>query len=88
MQKNSDSLAVRLRAIRLELFGELGIKTLAQAMAIPDRTWDNYELGVTIPGDLMLRFLELTGANPHWLLTGEGDRYRDRPADKSRLASP
>jgi hypothetical protein len=26
----------------------------------------------------MLHFVELTHANPHWLLTGSGDKYHDR----------
>jgi hypothetical protein len=32
-------------------------------------------MGATIPGEVMLRFLEVTKANPHWLHTGDGQRY-------------
>ncbi len=70
------ALAGRLREVRLELYGEHGGPLLAQELAIPFRTWWNYERGCTIPGETILRFITLTGTEPHWLLTGEGDRYR------------
>ena len=38
----------------------------------------NYEAGCTIPAPVILQFIELTGAHPHWLLTGEGPRFLDR----------
>jgi hypothetical protein len=69
------SLARRIREIRIELFGEHGGPLLARALRIPFRTWFAYEAGRTIPAKDMLRFLILTHADPHWLLTGEGDRY-------------
>ena len=33
------------------------------------------EAGETIPALIILRFIEVTSAHPHWLLTGEGCRY-------------
>jgi hypothetical protein len=45
-------------------------------LGIPIRTWYNYESGVTVPGEVILRFVELTGVDPNWLLHGEGPRYR------------
>jgi hypothetical protein len=48
---------------------------------LPTRTWLNYERGVTIPGEVLLRFIDLTSAEPRWLLTGQGPRYRSRPSD-------
>ena len=71
-------LAVRLREIRLELYGEHGGPILAQELGIAFRTWHSYERGAAIPGPLILRFLEITEAHPHWLITGEGDKYRPR----------
>ena len=50
----------------------------ATALGLPEATWLNYERGVTMPAVILLEFLELTGASPHWLLTGEGDRRPDR----------
>jgi hypothetical protein len=45
-------------------------------LGLPVRTWLNYEAGVTIPGEVLLRFIDAAGVDAHWLLTGEGSRYR------------
>ena len=69
-------LARRMREIRLEVYGEHGSASLAQALEVPARTWLHYESGINIPGLVLLRFLEVTGVEPGWLLTGEGVKYR------------
>jgi hypothetical protein len=69
-------LARRIREIRRDLYGESGASMLAEQLAVPARTWVNYESGIVIPATVILHFLEVTEANPGWLLTGEGDRYR------------
>jgi hypothetical protein len=66
------AIAARLRLVRTEVYGESGGPRLAAQMGLPSRTWINYESGVTIPGYDMLRFLELTGTSPTWLLHGAG----------------
>ena len=71
------SLAQRVREIREDLFGEAG-GALADALGLPHATWHNFESGVTIPAPVILHFIDVTGAEPHWLRTGEGDKYRDR----------
>ena len=71
-------LAERIREIRIDLYGKNGGPLLAEALKIPFRTLHNYESGCTIPAQTILRFIELTGADPHWLLTGHGDRFLDR----------
>jgi hypothetical protein len=38
----------------------------------------NYEAGVTIPALVILRFIVISGANPTWLLRGEGEKYTGR----------
>lgn len=68
----------RLREIREELYGERGVAALAAALDLPAATWLNFERGVMMPADVMLEFLVLTGADPNWLLTGEGDRTAAR----------
>ena len=68
-------LARRIREIREELYGEHGGPLLAEALQIPFRTWHNYEAGCTIPAQSILRFIEVTKAHPHWLLTGQGEKY-------------
>lgn len=72
------TLARRLCQIRTELYGADGISALAEALGIPERTWLNYESGIALPAPLLLMVIEQTGANPHWLLTGEGERYTTR----------
>ena len=74
-------LAERLRSVRLDRFGEYGGPVLAWRLGVPARTWLNYESGVSIPGELLLAFIEVTDVEPRWLLTGLGARYRHRLGD-------
>jgi Peptidase S24-like len=79
------SLSRRLREIRQEIFGDHGGPELARRLGLPARTWYNYETGVTVPAEVLLGFIEQTGAHPIWLLTGDGPRYR-RSSDERTLA--
>jgi hypothetical protein len=78
------SISRRLRDLRQELFGEHGGPELARRLNLPARTWYNYETGVTVPAEVLLSFIDQTGANPVWLLSGEGERYR-RESDSASL---
>ena len=69
------AIADRMREIREDLFGVNGVDSLAQALNVPAATWQNYEAGVTMPGELLLAFLVVVGVDPNWLLTGEGERF-------------
>lgn len=69
------ALSRRLREIRQELFGDHGGPELARRLNLPARTWYNYETGVTVPAEILLAFIELTGASPSYLVSGEGSRY-------------
>ena len=71
-------LADRVREIRIDLYGVNGGPLLAEALQIPFRTLHNYESGCTIPAQTILRLIEVTGAHPHWLLTGRGERFLNR----------
>src|SRR5262245_3522013 len=83
------ALARRVRALRCEMYGDSGEAMPAEAMHLPVATWRNYEAGVVIPAPVILRFLELTGADPRWLLTGQGDRYLSgRATVRSRTGRP
>jgi hypothetical protein len=73
-------LAQRVREIREDLYGPHGARSLADALELPPETWANYERGVIIPAQVILVFIEITGADPHWLLTGQGERYTSRRA--------
>jgi hypothetical protein len=79
------SLSRRLREIRQEIFGDHGGPELARRLNLPARTWYNYETGVTVPAEVLLGFIEQTGANPEWLLNGEGPRFR-HSSDERRLS--
>ncbi len=76
------SLSRRLREVRQEIFGEHGGPELARRLALPARTWYNYETGVTVPAEVLLSFIEQTSVNPAWLLSGEGSKYRQASDDR------
>jgi hypothetical protein len=67
----------RLREVRQEKYGPIGAPLLAMTLGLPLRTWLNYEAGITIPGEVLLRFIEAARVDAHWLLTGEGPKYRE-----------
>jgi len=67
--------AERLRETRQDMYGEHGAQFLADALEIPLGTWVNYESGVMMPAQAVLQLIELTRINPHWLLTGQGQKY-------------
>ena len=69
------ALAARVREIRHDLYGANGGQLLAEELQLPFRTWMNYEEGCTIPAQVILRFIEVTRAQPHWLYCGEGEKY-------------
>lgn len=68
-------LADRLRTIRVEQFGEHGLATFAQLLDVPVRTWYSYEAGVTVPAEVLLKFVQLTSVEPGWLLHGREPKY-------------
>src|SRR3954454_10896470 len=73
------ALAERLSTLRLELYGERGGPEMARRLGIPVRTWYNYEGGVTVPAEVVLKIIELTSVEPAWLLHGRGPKYRQSP---------
>jgi hypothetical protein len=81
-------LAERLAALRLDLYGERGGPEMARRLGIPVRTWYNYEGGVTVPAEVILKIIELTSVEPGWLLHGEGPRLRPPRPNSAETASP
>ncbi len=75
------AVAGRLRSIRMEIYGEQSVPEFAGQVGLLPQTWENYENGVTIPGETLLRFLEVTNVEPFWLLHGEGPKYRRRTTE-------
>jgi hypothetical protein len=70
-------LGRRVREIRVALYGENGGPLLAEALQVPFPSLYDYENGCAMPAESILRFIELTRAHPHWLLTGDGERFLD-----------
>jgi hypothetical protein len=81
-------LARRLREVRMDLFGDKGATEVARALEVPSRTWYNYERGVTVPAEVLLRFIALTRVEPQWLLDGQGEKYRGEPQGSVGDRSP
>jgi hypothetical protein len=75
VHQRSANLAHRVREVREDLYGEYGAQFLADALELPLRTWANYERGVMIPAQIILRLIDATGVSPSWLLTGRGPKY-------------
>src|SRR5690348_7570315 len=68
-------LGARLRSVRVERCGEDGLPALGARLGVPAETWRRYERGATVPAEVLLAFVELTGASIDWLLSGVGPRY-------------
>lgn len=66
----------RLRVLRIELAGEQDYAVFTKRMGIPLRSWYQYEHGVSIPADVILRVIEGTSVEPMWLLHGREPRFR------------
>ena len=77
-------LAERLREIREDLYGEDETQLFADALEIPLQTWLNYESGVVAPASVVLQLLVVAHVNPHWLLTGQGEKYDHRSAEQRK----
>jgi hypothetical protein len=80
------TLSERLAALRAEIFGDRGGPELARRLGLPIRTWYNYEAGVTVPAEVILKIIELTAVEPMWLLHGRSPKYR-RGGHESRSES-
>ena len=74
-QSVKSALAARVRQVREELYGRAWRADPGRSTANPVPHVAEYESGGTIPAMVILRFIEVTEAHPHWLLTGEGRRY-------------
>jgi hypothetical protein len=62
---------------------------LARQLGLPVRTWYNYESGVTVPAEVILRIIELTSVEPMWLLHGQGPKFRPAsPERREAFAGP
>jgi phage repressor protein C with HTH and peptisase S24 domain len=65
---------MRLKAARLSLHREQ--KEMAEILGISFRSWQDYELGKSVPGGKVFETLTRHGFNANWLLMGEGVMLR------------
>src|SRR4029077_16770386 len=79
------ALAERLTTLRSELYGERGGPEMARRLGIPVRTWYNYEGGVTVPAEVILKIIELTSVEAGWLLHGEEPRFRHVRTERGKV---
>jgi hypothetical protein len=70
------TLGRRLAIVRLELYGNRGAAEMARRLGLPVRTWYNYEAGVTIPAEIILKVIKSTSVEAGWLLDGQGPKFR------------
>src|SRR3954454_16295688 len=82
------ALAERLRLLRSELYGERGGPEMARRLGLPIRTWYNYEAGVTVPAEVVLKIIEMTSVEPMWLLHGRGSKFRSRLPEPKKPENP
>jgi len=76
------ALAERLTTLRSELYGDRGGPEMARRLGIPVRTWYNYEGGVTVPAEVILKIIELTSVEAVWLLHGDGPKFRHARSER------
>ncbi|MDP1527684.1 MAG: hypothetical protein Q8M20_17920 [Rhodocyclaceae bacterium] len=69
------TISERLKKLRLKL--ELSQPDAAIKFDIPLGSWKKYERGPSEPGSGALRGLHDGGVNINWLLTGEGEMFRN-----------
>lgn len=69
-------LGQRLVLLRTELDGPAGARTFATRLGLSLDDWLAYEEGATAPAETLLRVVEVTGAEPQWILDGTTPRYR------------
>lgn len=69
------TLAERLKTVRESAGNDQ--KTMAEQLGISFRSWQDYELGKSVPGGKVFEALVKLGFNANWLLTGEGAMQKD-----------
>lgn len=79
------SIASRIRECRQERGMEQA--KLAARLDIATRTLQRWEKGEQTPdSDTLIKIARVTGVSPHWLLTGQGIKTQNEPADAKYLS--
>src|SRR5437773_4095748 len=81
------ALAGRLVVLRSKLFGVRGGPEMARLLGIPIRSWYNYEKGVAVPAEVILKIIKLTSVEVDWLLEGQEPMFRPMRAKTGATTS-
>lgn len=57
-------------------------KEMAEALGVGLKSWQVYEQSSSVPGGHVFEALVKLGFNANWLLTGDGEMWREAEADK------
>jgi len=68
---NENAIIDRVRQLREQFAGPRGKSKFARALGLSASTYSYYENNRIAPIDVLLRICQLTGADLHWLLTGQ-----------------
>jgi phage repressor protein C with HTH and peptisase S24 domain len=81
-KKNSDTtdLAHRIKIFRNNYKGGVTQNTFAKILEIDQQRLSCYEMGTKVPHNVISKLVEI-GANPFWLLMGEGGIFSESPED-------
>jgi transcriptional regulator with XRE-family HTH domain len=79
--KKFSEICRRITELRLKAAGPRGKASFANQLGISPSTYDYYEGLRTPPAAVLVRIAEVTGADLHWLLTGEPGAAAMGPAD-------
>ena len=77
----------RLARLAADRHGSRGGAAMARELGVCPRTWTGWACGCAMPGEILLRVIDLTGCEPLWLLDGRAPVYRVGPVDDEDLAS-
>ena len=70
-----ETMADRLRNVRILKFGPRGKSAFAKALGIPLQTYVHYEQGRIPPPDLLARIMSVARVNPSWLKSGHPPQW-------------
>jgi len=70
-EQSASEICRRIAELRLKAAGPRGKSSFAKQLGISPSTYDYYEHSRTPSAEMLVRIAEVTGADLHWLLTGE-----------------
>ncbi len=84
-KKPANEICLRIADLRAKTTGPRGKATFAKQLGISASTYDYYEGTRVPPAEILVKIAELTGADLHWLITGQAGSATLTAADHSLL---